>query len=469
MQHPKPGGGITSYLNDSWEADAKFRISSLYLDMADADGTGTAAGKSDLAMATDYVDKFRAAKSDVGRQSILDGRLQLAHDNLPQAINYLKCAEANLGGAAPAAGKQQSWMQDKMLLVKAYESQKEWGVALQLLEQVLTNSPGYGQAILLCAELLNRVAQYEQALEAIAPVLAGKPSPQVQAMALRIKSQSLYGLGNREEADKIMASLDSTDAVLSLARSHIIQGEQEQALEELNRVFEKDPGNSTALSLAVLANMQLDRKPAAQKILDQALAKYPDNAGFQMMRATLNKGTGDPMQVQTQIINSITDDYSRELAFAELYRRSGDQEKELSSLQAAEAAVEAGSDRSQQKLTDVVDRVFERVLALGGQAKGQTEKDKYWTLARTYVQKRSGSIWMACRENCMKGSFSLRRGIRRTDCRRWSRRLRRGRIFQRVGQFWGASMWPQDEGRTRRNSFGRRSSRSRTIWWRSSP
>ncbi len=109
LQHPKPGGGIISFENDTWEANAKYQISSLYLDIAERDGVSTAAGQEAMKQAKEYVERFRAAKSDIGRQSVLDGRVQLLNDNVAQAITYLRCAEANLGalrraGAADADG-----------------------------------------------------------------------------------------------------------------------------------------------------------------------------------------------------------------------------------------------------------------------------------------------------------------------------------------------------------------------------
>jgi tetratricopeptide (TPR) repeat protein len=388
LEHPKPGGGITLYENDGWEAEAKYQIGWLYMDVAEAEGAGTAQGKTDLGTAAEYIERFRAtAKSDTGRQSILDGRLQLLHDNVASAINYLKRAEANLGGGAPTAGKQVPWMEAKMLLVKAYEREKEWGLALQPLDQVLTNSPNNLRAILERAVLLNREALYDQALSAVEPVLASKLPPAVQTEVLRIKAESLYGLGNREEADKIMASLNSTGATLELARSHLIAGEQEQALDELNLVFEKDPNNLPALGLAILANIQLDRKPAAQKLVDQALAKYPDNAQLQMLRASMTKRDGDPVTVQKEIINSITDEFSRSMAFAQLYAKTGEHDKELESLQAAEMTLENDPAHSQDALTNVVNRAFTLALAMGGQAKDDAAKQKYWDVAKTYVQK----------------------------------------------------------------------------------
>ena len=220
-------------------------------------------------------------------------------------------------------------------------------------------------------------------------MLAAKVTPAAQTEALRIKAVALYGLGNRDDADQIMASLNSTGATLELARSHLIAGEQDQALEELNQVFDKDPNNLTALNYAILANMELDRKPEAMKLLNQAMAKYPDNAQFQMMRASMTKRDGDPITVQKQIIGSITDDYSRSMAFAQLYAKTGENDKELASLQAAAtaAAPRHNPAHTQDALTNVVDRTFSVAIALGEQAKEDATKAKYWEEAKAYLQK----------------------------------------------------------------------------------
>ncbi len=409
LLHPKTGGGMISYENDLWEAEAKYHISSLYMDIAEIEGVATAAGKADLMSAADYADKFRSSKSDIGRQNVLDGRLQLMHQNIAQAIVSLKRADANMGARTPTAGRQIPWLQTKMLPVRAYEQQQEWGLALQYLEQVLGNTPNNIIAAVERASLLNRVAHYAQALAAIDPILHVKLPPSdegkaIEAKALKVKADALYGLGQRDDADKIVASLDSTDGTLSLAGSHISQGEYEAALEELQRVFDKDPTSlqavassnqkpqdadvlKRALSLAVIANVQLDRKAEAQKLLDVALAKFPSNAGFQVMRAQLSKPEGETAKGQEEIINSITDEYVRAMTFAQMYRRAGQPEKELASIQTAEKVLDAQPSPAQATVSDTVERGFSLVLALGSQAQNDKDKAKYWDIAQTYVQK----------------------------------------------------------------------------------
>ena len=161
-------------------------------------------------------------------------------------------------------------------------------------------------------------------------------------------------------------------------------GNYDDALDSLNRVFDKDPNNLTALTWAIHVDMLTDRKTDAKKLVDRALVKYPDNPEFQFLKAKLSQPNADTVEAQAELIKSITDDYARSMAYAQLYHKSGDLAKEFAALQDAEKAL---GDSSNDTLAAVVQQAFNVTLAQADAAKDAKDKQKYWDMADVYVQK----------------------------------------------------------------------------------
>ncbi|HUO09586.1 MAG TPA: tetratricopeptide repeat protein [Phycisphaerae bacterium] len=385
LAHPLPGGGVAAFKNVSFQLQSYYSLSSLYMSLAEKEDPSTDAGKADLAEATNYADKFRAGGSLAGPQALLDARLQYLRKNINQALISLKKADANLGGTNPLPGQQEYWLTTKMLLAQVYVIQQQWGLALEQLDMVTLHYPDRALPVLQRAHLLNRVGRFSEALTVTQQILASQQLPAaMKDDALRTQAAAYYGMGNRSKADGIIASIDSIEATLVLARTQIARGQYDDAMDALNRVLEKEPNNQMALSLAIAVQVQLDRPADAHKLLDRALAKYPNNPGFQFMKAKLSQPNADTTDAQVELIKSITDDYSRSMFYAQLYHKTGQLNKELESLQAAEKALGEGANDA---LADVVQRSFSAALALTDTAKDAAEKETYWKIARNYVEK----------------------------------------------------------------------------------
>ena len=385
LNHPMIGGGVAAFKNSEYELQAWYSLGNLYLSVAEREGVSSAAGKDALAQATSYADKFRAGGAAPGPLALLDARMQLLRANVDQALASLKRADANLGGTNPLPGNTEYWFTTKMLMAQVYMMKGEWGLALEQLDLV-HNQPQLRPLVeLQRAQMLNQVGRYMDAYK-VATQLADLPDlpANMKDGVLRAKATALYQLGNRADAEKVMASIDSVSASLALAGGQIAKGQYEDALDALNRVLEKEPDNRRALFLAIAVQIHLERKAEAAKLIDRALVKYPNDPQLQVAKASLAQKDNNTEEAQAELIKSITDDYTRWMFYAQLYQKYGHADKELEALQNAEKSL---GDVSNDAMADVVQRIFGTALLQAESAKNPATKTQMIKLAQSYADK----------------------------------------------------------------------------------
>ena len=319
------------------------------------------------------------------RKALLDARLQLLRKNIPQALASLKRADANLGGANPLPGQGDYWLTTKMLLAQVYMQQQLWGLALDQLDMVHLHPPLRALPELQRAQMLNQVGRYAEALK-VATELTDTPQlpANLKDGALRTKASALYGMGNRAEAEKVMASIDSVSATLALARSQIARSQYDDALDTLNRALEKEPDNKSALMLSIALNIHLDRKANAAKLIDHGLAKFPTDPRLQVAKASLAQKDVSTEEAQAELLKSITDDYTRSMLYAQLFHKYNHPEKEFAALQSAEKAL---GDNAGDQMADVVQRIFGAALLQMESSKDPATREQNLKIARSYADK----------------------------------------------------------------------------------
>ena len=61
LDHPMAGGGVAAFKNSNYASQSWYSLASLYMNLAEREDVNTAAGKADLAQASNYADKYRLA------------------------------------------------------------------------------------------------------------------------------------------------------------------------------------------------------------------------------------------------------------------------------------------------------------------------------------------------------------------------------------------------------------------------
>lgn len=379
---PKLGTGIRQIENNQLEMNALFMVSKLNMDLAQRADINTDAGKKFLVEGASYADKLRNAHPTSALLFLLDGRMQLLRNQIPQAVSLLRKADQYFTTQGTAGSVR--WVDTKLLLAEAYQYQNDPGSALKLYDEISKALPSRGDVALRRADILNRIGRPTEALKIADAFLAQDPTNQ---FALRIKAGALFGLSRPDEAQQILQSIDNAGAMLQSARIKYLGGELEPALETLNRILEKDDKNDGAMNLAALCLMQLDRRDEAKSMVERGLKVNPQNTQLQVIKHALAMPKGDAVEMQRQAIESIQDDYIRSMALAQFYAQLANREKELEFLVAADTALSATPDRARQYQGEVVDRVFTVAISLALSSKNDASKKLGFDTAQRYWQK----------------------------------------------------------------------------------
>ncbi len=401
LEHTDVGGGIEAQKNANYQFESNNAIAWISMDLGEIDGLDTAKGAADLDESSKYALKVQNAHVNPGIAYLLSGRMHFLQGKLPEAAADLRSAEANI---ANLPGQDERMQQIWRLLAQTNILQQQPGAALDYYDKSLKASPGNGFIILQRAALLNQLARYSDAQSAMEDLLTYSASlpPEVVGQAKQILANSKAGLGKLGESQGLLGQMDSVGAMLQLASLNEDGGEYDAALVVLAKVFEKEPDNMTARRLATIAYVRLEKTAEASQMVEKALAKDPKNAEFQLWRGMLANPNDHSLAMQQKLIEGISDEYLKQMQLSVLFRQNRDSQKEVAALQAAESAIgDTKTLLGVQRQADIVERIFTAATVTAEIAADAASKDtdkekaatdaavrdKYWEIARNYVQK----------------------------------------------------------------------------------
>jgi tetratricopeptide (TPR) repeat protein len=406
LANPLTGGGLSAFKEAQFEASALCAISWDYMDIAEKQGITTPNGKTALAESVTYADKLRTSKQASGVQDMLDGRMQLLRRNIPQAINLLLRAEA-----AFATPDQGNWFKTKMLLSTAYNQQSDWGVALRKVDDVVQQFPNAPGPRLRKAEILIHSARYNEALGEVEPMTKPQVPEVIRKYALALQAEAYNHLGNSQGALTALTTIDTPEAMLQSARDRIDQGDMQGALEQIDKVLEKNPENLSALYLGVVASIQAEQKEKGKEYIARGLKLAPDNTQFKLLEAAINESGGNLAAAQEKVLQAIADPIARNLSLAQLYGRENNLQKQFEATQAAAKAVEdAGTDAPSGAMNQVIDQLFVLSMQLARSSSNKADQDKYWALAEKYVQQAESRDLDGVKGQLYRGRLQLAKG-----------------------------------------------------------
>ncbi|HVS71828.1 MAG TPA: tetratricopeptide repeat protein [Phycisphaerae bacterium] len=407
LAHPTTGGGLAALKENGLEVTALAAVSWLQMNIVEASGMQSEAGKAALAEAKSYAEQLRQSKQAGGLQDMLDGRMELLRLNVPQAITYLQKADATF-----TIPNKREWLRTKMALAQAYDLQQDWGLELKTVEDVLAVYPTAVNPMLRRAQVLIRLARYNEALGVVKPLADDQRLPvALRQAATGIQAVALSRLGDKQQSTQLLTTMGTPAALLQIARNRLSENDAQGAMDQVDAVLKDSPENLDALYLGVLAAMQANHKDKAADYVARALKKDPANTQFKLLAVAVNDSAADAAAGQMKVLQAISDPVMRNLSIAQFYGRQGDLEKQFASLQDAKKAVEAAGDSAPAgAMNDVVDRLFVTSLQLADRAKDSAGKEKYWAQAATYVQEAERLNLDGVKGQLYQGRLQLARG-----------------------------------------------------------
>ncbi|MCL2645500.1 MAG: tetratricopeptide repeat protein [Phycisphaerales bacterium] len=400
LAHPDQGGGIIVMQNRIREDTATFTISWLYMDAAERakGGITSTEGADFIAQSEQYAGKLRAnAQSDRNMLELLDGRMQLLKNNLDEALKYLKRANAWYDSRPPGSPE---WRYTKSLMALAFNRKREWGLEQQYLDEYLKLFPRQPMFLIRKGRNLAQVAQYDAALTTVDSLLHPKNGeerypPAIVLEAKKVAAIAQRGLGNidayKQIMDEVARESGTADAGIALANGFIAIGDLERAMDEVNKVLAQYPDNESAMFLGVMIRLRQgpEHKEEAAALLKTALEKYPKSAQFQFLNGRMKSSQTDPMKLQLDAAQFITDAYAKNIFLAQVYISNNDRISALDAFSKAAVALEQlGVDESRDKLASLNDQAFALALTAMSEGRRLSENaDKAAAIAATPADK----------------------------------------------------------------------------------
>ena len=262
--------------------------------------------------------------------------------------------------------------ENKYFLATLYLAEGQLGAAREAIQQAVQDRMASHRAWVAFAQILLETNEPGAALEAANQALRRAPGDRD---TLLVKAQAYRELGRPELMEQTLAELDTDDTRTAViqARALAIEEKYNEALAILEPVLAKDPGNISALRVAVASHVAQDQRDQARALAERALQGEPDEPRLKALVLALEEGLSEEEQQKRRlaIIEEIEDAFSKNLELAQYYIGAGEMNKAMQSLAKAEKLlVDKATDdaraayerEGQRTLREIMDRRFSLIL-----------------------------------------------------------------------------------------------------------
>ncbi|MDO8632557.1 MAG: tetratricopeptide repeat protein, partial [Phycisphaerales bacterium] len=175
--------------------------------------------------------------------------------------------------------------------------------------------------------------------------------------ARRIKAAIFERLGRNAEAGLLEEELSGSGIIRAIleARAASLEGDSERALTILRKALEDDPTDVRLVSALVEELAGLNRREEAEKVVQEAIEKHPDDTTLQRLAISVRSGLTPEQrdEAMLKLIGSETDAYKRALEMVTFYSRKNDAASMLEAVAEAEQHLKASDTPMAQRATAV--------------------------------------------------------------------------------------------------------------------
>ena len=305
-----------------------------------------------LARAEQYVADARGEASTHPRVLSQAGRVKIARGQERAGLDDLRAADEGYRRFETV-----NW-ENRMIRARVHLQLNEAGAARQVLEEVMDDAAktrGADSAFWnLYAQTLVQAGELNRALAIVDRVLVALPD---NTDAKRIKAATLERLGRNAEAGLLEEELSGSGIVRAIleARAASLEGDSERALTLLRKALEDDPTDVRLVSALVEELAGLNRRDEAEKVVNEAIEKHPDDTTLQRLVISVRRDLTPEQRDQEmlKLIDSESDAYKRALGLVAFYSRKNDAASMLKAVDEAERHLKASDTPMAQRATAV--------------------------------------------------------------------------------------------------------------------
>jgi tetratricopeptide (TPR) repeat protein len=254
------------------------------------------------------------------------------------------------------------------LLGELYVRHNQWGAAREALVSALNLKPTASDLRTSLGEVYLRLGHPAMALRLLKPSEAGQMRDALDKdeMAVKLRAEAYKQLGQFELASEEIAHLGQGSAAIELQRADILlsEGREEEAEQRIKAAVEQEPENREALEALVRFYQITDQVEKARLLIDDLLAKEPENRMYRRLEWPLLEPGDETDKVIEGFLMEEEDEFARAMSLCTFYNSRGKREEADKHLDEAE--------RLQPDNPKVLERQLRSALIAGDW--GRTEK-----------------------------------------------------------------------------------------------
>lgn len=214
--------------------------------------------------------------------------------NNPAALESLALLQLREGKTADAEqyleqalNNSPDYLRAAVLLAKVKSSTGDIKGAEQVLKQSVAQDPKNNASLIALGNFYAAIGRSADAIQTLQSALKVKPNDGVTLASL---AQAQFKAGQNAAAGETLhqLSLTSDPAFESLyGRYLLLAGKSDAAVKEFERLYQKYPKDSAARSRLVQTYLSLNRRPEAERIINDALKRNPKDASALIERSSI--------------------------------------------------------------------------------------------------------------------------------------------------------------------------------------
>ncbi|HEY7089504.1 MAG TPA: tetratricopeptide repeat protein, partial [Tepidisphaeraceae bacterium] len=329
---PKTVYGLYALVAHNQEQLALSKVIGMKLDAAPA-AQNSQAYDAQLKEIDDDFAKLLAGAGEGPATLQLRGRIEMARGKYIDAVQTLeralKLVTTGTGGGGVDIDLQYQIM---YLLARANIAVKQTARAKELLTRIVTDIPKFVPARLLLVQMLLGEHEFDAAKDHLDELAKAMPDSPV---VTRLRMLTLDKDKDKATLDALYNSLPerNPDEQIDKAQAAIYLGRKEETARLLEAVHGKRPDLLEVTATLARLYFDLGDKSRAVSMVDEALAKAPDNQSLKMLKAEI--AGADVGELRKELIDKETDPFRKALMSFQLALQEDRQDDAQSQLELA--------------------------------------------------------------------------------------------------------------------------------------
>lgn len=280
-----------------------------------------------LARVKELITLARELSPNSPELDLIEGQMLMIQNDFVKATRLLSEASSKFDKGLVDRAINQG-VRAKMLLANCYLKTGQPGAAIQQAEMVREiaeqqQAPVPTNTHVLLAQAYQQTRNYEKSLTYVDMWLEKVPDSR---NAQRLRAELLIKLDRPEEANSMLQQIGGggSGVLIQQVRIYLLEDRKAEAETLLREILEGTPENHRVRQILIQLLIDMDQSESALAVVDNGLGIDPDNRSLKMIKLRLQEKDPQKLdQAARALVDSIEDDFERNLALFDYFRQRG--------------------------------------------------------------------------------------------------------------------------------------------------